>query len=159
MNRPARLTFLAILLVLFSLAALYYAFGYFTGREGKPDEWVLREEEPMIPVWPFTIPRRYEPLPVMGALALFYGVTALAAAVAIWRVHPWAFPLCVAWSVAILALSVGQQLYLEIYGGWGMFAVVLAAFVAFAFWLCGIVRQAVAPPAAPESPTDLQSPG
>ena len=150
-KRPVGFTLVAVLLLALSLAALYFSFGFFTGREGKRDVWMaMREQEqpaPVLPVWPFTIPASYEPLPALAILSLAFGLAGVAVATALWRVSRWGFILCLVWSAAGVALGIGQ-VSVELCSRWEG-AVNLACFGAFALFLCSRVRQVLKAAARP----------
>jgi hypothetical protein len=143
MKRPGGVTLIAVLILVMSLNGFYFAFGFFTGREGKTDPWMAMrlgdQPEPAVPVWPLTMPVLYEPLPVLGLLSLAFGTSGLAAAIGLRWVHRWAFILCLTWLAAGFAFGIGQNVYLEL--EWWKGATMLGCFAAFALWLATYVRQ------------------
>ncbi len=139
MKRPGGFTFVALLLTALSLVGLYSAFTYGTGREGRIQR--LPVEDPLLPVWPFTLPVRFEPTPPVAVCAALYGVLGLATAAAVWRVSRLAFPLAIAWCATFLPFLVVQQICLEVYQHGWMIAVTLLALTSFALWLCTYIRQ------------------
>jgi hypothetical protein len=151
MKRPGGVTALALFVAILSLMALYYAFAYATGREGNVERGDFPEPagEP-IPVWPWTIPVLYQPLPVLGSLCALFGVTGLATAAAMWRVSRWAFPWSLARGGTIFALMVGQQLILPLYESAWMVALIAMVQAGFLFWFCTYVRPVVVQPFRPQ---------
>jgi len=47
--------------------------------------------------------------PILGAIALIYGVTALAASVGLWRRRQWAYRAFLSWGTAVLVMLVVMQ--------------------------------------------------
>jgi hypothetical protein len=151
MRRPGGFTVLAPFVAILSSVVVYYAFGYATGREGIVERGDFPEPDGItIPIWPWTIPVRYQPLPTLGLLCALCGVTGLVTAGAMWWMSRWAFPLSIAWGAAGFALLIGQALVLPVYDSVWMAVLVAVAQAGFFLWFCTYVRQVVIQPFRPE---------